>query len=147
MAGVLWLFCGATINTLGEYKPPQPTAESVPHPTSLLPPGAAEPMSRIVGDSSYADLTAENVVIGRQLDAKARALPDVDTILHDGVWFIEVGIVSVALLLLATVAWRFATAHDCWRWRTMRPVRLALNLARQKGERASRTPTAHRKNE
>jgi uncharacterized membrane protein len=121
----LWLFCGSTIDTIGEYKPPAST-----------PPLPTQP-SAVDATTNYHQLSAENVIIAGAQRMLAET-PNVDALLHDGVWLIEVGLTSVALLLIAVVLCRFALAHDCWTMRSAKPVRIPLNLARQKAERSTK---------
>jgi len=125
MAAALWLFAGVTYNTIGDYKPPTPAI--VAQPTSPT------PVENSLGNGNYQKLSAQNVVIASH--EQLHELPNVDVILHDGVWFIEIGLIAVAALLILSVVLRFATAHDCWRRHTTKPQRLPLNLARQKAER------------
>lgn len=127
MAAALLLFCGATINTVGEYKLP---LKAVP-PTDRAP---------SVGEQAHhVKLISPNVHIA----SAEQSAPNVDLILHNSVWAIEMTLLVVALLLIAIVAGRFFATLDCCRRGASRLQRLPLNLARQKAERTGRA----RKNE
>jgi hypothetical protein len=121
MAALLF-FCGATIDTLGEYKVPPPVQPS-------------EPVSPAYAhvEENYENLVSNNVVVKTTERAAAEAA-HVNTILHDSVWMIEVVLMAFGLLLLTIVVYRFITSHE--RWQPVNKRQLALNLARQKTERS-----------
>lgn len=118
MAAALWLFCGATIDTVGEWRPPPQEPRATDDNTLRS--------SQFASTSAAFDVEQTSTPGVRITVEKP---PDLTAMLHAGVWMFELFLIGCGVLLVGVLVFSYISTHE--RWRRTPIVRLPLNRALQ----------------